>query len=90
MDSEEIIMVQNQNEQELRNAIEALQTQVMNLQIRANRTNNPNPDIQRTIKSYKPDKPVTYSEERNESIETWIFQMEWYFQMTQLHADDQV
>ena len=38
----------------------------------------------------KPDKPSSFSGDRNESIETWIFQMEWYARLTKIHANHQV
>jgi len=38
----------------------------------------------------KPNKPPTYSGKRNESIETWIKQVERYFRLTQIPDDDQV
>jgi retrotransposon gag protein len=38
----------------------------------------------------KPNKPPSFAGKRNESIETWIKQVERYFRLTHIHPDDQV
>jgi hypothetical protein len=38
----------------------------------------------------KPDKPPTYAGDRNESIDTWVFQMERYFDLMAIRETDQV
>jgi hypothetical protein len=42
------------------------------------------------IPAPKPNKPPPFAGKRNESIETWIKQVERYFRLTHIHANDQV
>ena len=43
-----------------------------------------------TYSTPKPNKPPTYMGKREESIETWIKQMERYFRLTKIPEEEQV
>jgi hypothetical protein len=68
---------------ELEEKIRCLELQIPTTQI------SPGPSIP-TPSQPKPSKPPSFAGERNESIDTWIKQVERYFQLSDILEEDQV
>ena len=89
------------NQMEL--ALQNMQRQIEELLAAQNARNaapdaaaNPEPNVAanadpepRDRRNLKPDKPPTFAGDRNESIDTWIFQIERYFELMGIRETDQ-